>query len=153
MSLVRRERWLRAPLSEAVGKIAAMKTTPTTPPRPFDITAIFPQLAPLARTATRLFPRPGSPSPQDSSIGGPLLWPADEPWPHCEGPHVVDGINPALPPEDARASVRRIRAGFAHGAPALGGPRESHSVLRYARGRHCAGSRRESRHAEPDGSC
>ncbi|MET7889327.1 hypothetical protein ABZT11_42150, partial [Streptomyces avermitilis] len=26
----------------------------TTPPRPFDITALFPQLAPLARTATRL---------------------------------------------------------------------------------------------------
>ncbi|MFE4968603.1 hypothetical protein [Streptomyces sp. NPDC056660] len=31
----------------------------TTPPRPFDITALFPQLAPLTRTATRLHPRPG----------------------------------------------------------------------------------------------
>lgn len=33
-----------------------------TPPRPFDVTALFPQLAPLARTATRLHPRPGSPT-------------------------------------------------------------------------------------------
>ncbi|MFE2296754.1 hypothetical protein ACFXAW_01000, partial [Streptomyces sp. NPDC059445] len=42
----------------------------TTPPRPFDITALFPQLAPLARTATRLHPRPGSPTVHDSSVGG-----------------------------------------------------------------------------------
>nr|WP_203723015.1 hypothetical protein [Streptomyces coelicoflavus] len=49
-------------------------------------------MAPLARTATRLHPRPGAPSPQDSSVGGPLLWPADEPWPHCDGPHAVDAM-------------------------------------------------------------
>src|SRR4051812_37217836 len=35
----------------------------TTPPRPFDVTALFPQLAPMARSATRLHPRPGSPTP------------------------------------------------------------------------------------------
>ncbi|GGV72987.1 hypothetical protein GCM10010277_86510 [Streptomyces longisporoflavus] len=81
----------------------------TTPQRPFDVTAVFPQLAPLARTATRLHPRPGAPSPQDSSIGGPLLWPVGEPWPHCDGPHVVDGMNPALSPADVRLE-RRIRA-------------------------------------------
>ncbi|MFH8756829.1 hypothetical protein [Streptomyces atroolivaceus] len=86
-----------------------MNSTPTTPPRPFDVTAVFPQLAPLARTATRLHPRPGSPSPQDSSIGGPLLWPADEPWPHCDGPHVVDGMNEALSPADVRLE-RQIHA-------------------------------------------
>ncbi|MFI6866243.1 hypothetical protein [Nocardia sp. NPDC050406] len=85
-----------------------MTSTPTTPPRPFDVTTVFPQLAPLARTATRLHPRPGSPSPQDSSIGGPLLWPADEPWPHCDEPHEVDGINPALSPAEVRLE-RRIR--------------------------------------------
>ncbi|QLE74709.1 hypothetical protein FGW37_26765 [Streptomyces rectiverticillatus] len=56
----------------------------TTPPRPADVATVFPQLAPLARPATRLHPRPGSPSPHDSSVGGPLLWPADEPWPYCE---------------------------------------------------------------------
>ncbi|MEU1478126.1 hypothetical protein ABZ458_23340, partial [Streptomyces sp. NPDC005760] len=44
----------------------------TTPPRLFDVTALFPQLAPLARTATRLHPRPGSPTVHDSSVGGPL---------------------------------------------------------------------------------
>ncbi|MFI2336347.1 hypothetical protein ACH474_23415 [Nocardia rhamnosiphila] len=86
-----------------------MTSAPTTPPRPFDVTTVFPLLAPLARTATRLHPRPGSPSPQDSSIGGPLLWPADEPWPHCDEPHEVDGINPTLTPAEVRLE-RRIRA-------------------------------------------
>ncbi|WP_199547161.1 hypothetical protein [Streptomyces sp. N35] len=56
----------------------------TTPPRPLDVAAVFPELAPLARTAIRLHPRAGTPSVRDSSVGGPLLWPADEPWPHCE---------------------------------------------------------------------
>ncbi|MFB7718809.1 hypothetical protein [Nocardia sp. NPDC056100] len=58
-------------------------STRTTPPRPVDLEAAFPELRPLARIATRLHPRPGVPTPQHSSIGGPLLWPADEPWPHC----------------------------------------------------------------------
>lgn len=79
-----------------------MNVTPVTPPRPIDVAAVFPQLAPLARTATRLHPRPAVPTWHDSSIGGPLLWPAGEPWPHCEGPHEVDGVNPALSPADVR---------------------------------------------------
>ncbi|MYW18308.1 hypothetical protein GT039_22685, partial [Streptomyces sp. SID2955] len=41
----------------------------TTPPRPFDVTALLPQLAPLASTATRLHPRPGTPTVYDSSVG------------------------------------------------------------------------------------
>jgi hypothetical protein len=76
--------------------------TRTTPPRPFDVTAALPQLAPLARTATRLHPRAGSPSTQESSVGGPLLWPATEPWPHCDGPHAWDQHNPAPSPDDVR---------------------------------------------------
>ncbi|MFD7973442.1 hypothetical protein ACFV5D_32975, partial [Streptomyces clavifer] len=56
----------------------------TTPPRPLDVTALFPQLAPLARTATRLHPRPGTPSVHDSSVGGPLLWPARDKVAHLE---------------------------------------------------------------------
>jgi hypothetical protein len=60
--------------------------TRTTPPRPADVAEVLPQLAPLARTATRLHPRPGSPTACDGSAGGPLLWPAGEPWPHCDGP-------------------------------------------------------------------
>ncbi|WP_405533123.1 hypothetical protein OG592_38265 [Streptomyces avidinii] len=78
----------------------------TTPPRSVDVTAVFPQLAPLARPATRLHPRPGSPTPYDSSVGGPLLWPADEPWPYCDELHGLhdsavdewhEGPNPMLP--------------------------------------------------------
>ncbi|MFD4145370.1 hypothetical protein [Streptomyces goshikiensis] len=99
----------RGPLSGARGKIEAMNVTPVTPPRPIDVAAVFPQLAPLARTATRLHPRPGVPTWHDSSIGGPLLWPTEEPWPYCEEPHVVDGINPALSPADLRLE-RRIFA-------------------------------------------
>jgi hypothetical protein len=86
--------------------------TRTTPPRPADAAAVLPQLGPLARTATRLHPRPGSPSARDSSVGGPLLWPAGEPWPYCDGPHVPDGANPVLSPEDVRAR-RRIMAAAA----------------------------------------
>ncbi|MFE4698317.1 hypothetical protein ACFRIC_14730 [Streptomyces sp. NPDC056738] len=60
----------------------------TTPPRPADVAAVFPELASSARPAMRLHPRPGSPSVRESSVGGPLLWPADEPWPHCEDAHL-----------------------------------------------------------------
>ncbi|WP_370964584.1 hypothetical protein [Amycolatopsis sp. cg9] len=45
----------------------------------------IPGIAELARTATRLHPTPGAPTARDSHIGGPLWWPADEPWPHCDG--------------------------------------------------------------------
>lgn len=63
----------------------------TTPPRPFDMEKSFPVLADWRRTATRLHPRPGDPGVRDSSIGGPLLWPADEPWPVCTaGDHYDD---------------------------------------------------------------
>ncbi|MEY9815480.1 hypothetical protein [Streptomyces albogriseolus] len=84
----------------------------TTPPRPFDVTALFPQLAPLARTATRLHPRPGSPTVHDSSVGGPLLWPAHEPWPHCDEPHDSGAASAVRSPDDIRL-LRRIRAASA----------------------------------------
>ncbi|WP_328401700.1 hypothetical protein [Nocardia sp. NBC_00403] len=58
--------------------------TPTTPSRSLDMAVEFPELAALARTATRLHPYPGAPTVHDSSVGGPLLWPADEPWPEYE---------------------------------------------------------------------
>ncbi|WP_030395310.1 hypothetical protein [Kitasatospora purpeofusca] len=59
----------------------------TTPERPVDVEGLFPELARYRRTATRLHPRPGVPGVRDSSVGGPMLWPADEPWPVCTHPH------------------------------------------------------------------
>ncbi|WP_166027100.1 hypothetical protein [Streptomyces chilikensis] len=61
--------------------------TRTTPPRPLDVEALFPELARYRGTTTRLHPRPGEPTVADSSVGGPLLWPAGEAWPVCTEPH------------------------------------------------------------------
>ncbi|NEC63841.1 hypothetical protein [Streptomyces sp. SID9727] len=77
----------------------------TTPPRPVDVTAVFPELAPLARAAIRLHPRAGSPSVRDSSVGGPLLWPVEEPWPHCEAAH--PGTGRSRSPAEIRLDRRR----------------------------------------------
>ncbi|WP_373034344.1 hypothetical protein [Streptomyces sp. NRRL B-2790] len=59
----------------------------TTPPRPLDVVALFPELAAHRGTTTRLHPRPGRPEAAASSVGGPLLWPANESWPVCTEPH------------------------------------------------------------------
>ncbi|GAA1274518.1 hypothetical protein GCM10009665_72480 [Kitasatospora nipponensis] len=61
--------------------------TRTTPPRPLDVEKLFPKLADYRGVTTRLHPRAGSPDTSASSIGGPLLWPVDEPWPMCTEPH------------------------------------------------------------------
>ncbi|MFG2918860.1 hypothetical protein ACGF0D_38995 [Kitasatospora sp. NPDC048298] len=61
--------------------------TRTTPPRPLDVEALFPELAAYRGTTTRLHPRPGSPTMTDSSVGGPMLWSAEEPWPVCGEAH------------------------------------------------------------------
>jgi hypothetical protein len=53
------------------------------------VVAAVPDLATYARTATRLHPRPGAPGVSDSSVGGPLLWPAEEPWPVCTADTVI----------------------------------------------------------------
>lgn len=58
-----------------------------TPPRPLDIESLFPELAAHRGTTTRLHPRPGRPDVSQSSVGGPMLWPADEPWPVCPEVH------------------------------------------------------------------
>ncbi|MFE1197306.1 hypothetical protein ACFW6E_31835 [Streptomyces olivaceoviridis] len=68
----------------------------TTPSRPLDVEALFPELAAYRGTTTRLHPRPGRPGATASSVGGPLLWPADEPWPVCRENHDrVRGRRPA----------------------------------------------------------
>ncbi len=60
--------------------------TRTTPRCPADAEALFPELVHHRRAATRLHPWPGNPGVRDSSVGGPLLWPAGEPWPMCTEP-------------------------------------------------------------------
>ncbi|MEU7297296.1 hypothetical protein AB0A76_29560 [Streptomyces exfoliatus] len=61
--------------------------TRTTPPRPVDVEAVFPALSAHRRTATRLHPRRGVAKADESSLAGPLWWPADEPWPVCTAVH------------------------------------------------------------------
>lgn len=59
----------------------------TTPDRPVDVESVFPELAEHRQSATRLHPRPGSPTVEESSVGGPPLWPSEEDWPVCRVPH------------------------------------------------------------------
>lgn len=69
-----------------------------TPPRPVAVAELFPELAPLRRETVRLHPRMGDPTCHDSSVGGPLLWPAGEPWPTCAGEHQdLEGRRPDGP--------------------------------------------------------
>jgi hypothetical protein len=70
-----------------------------TPPPLLGVTTVFPELGPLARPAVRLHPRAGAPDADDSSLGGPLLWPADEPWPVCHG-RLLDEWRERIVPED-----------------------------------------------------
>ncbi|TYB71270.1 hypothetical protein FXF51_02215 [Nonomuraea sp. PA05] len=58
--------------------------TRTSSSPPYNIAELFPTMKAYARTAVRLHPRPGEPNIHDSHIGGPLIWPADEPWPTCD---------------------------------------------------------------------
>ena len=50
----------------------------TTPPRPVDVAAVLPKLAPMARTATRLHPRAGSPPEEKAALDRIK---AGRPWP------------------------------------------------------------------------
>ncbi|MEV5754323.1 hypothetical protein AB0L00_41465 [Actinoallomurus sp. NPDC052308] len=52
--------------------------------------ADIPAFAAHARPATLLRPTAGTPGAGDSSVGGPPLWPADEPWPVCPAPHLKE---------------------------------------------------------------
>ncbi|MFF4052667.1 DUF1963 domain-containing protein [Streptomyces chartreusis] len=48
-----------------------------------DLRTLIPEYEGLALATTLLNPEPGEPGVQESSLGGALLWPADEPWPYC----------------------------------------------------------------------
>ncbi|MGD3108656.1 hypothetical protein [Streptomyces sp. YGL11-2] len=59
--------------------------------------AAIPGLAALARTVVGLRPRRGEPGIRDSHVGGPMLWPLDEPWPHCaDADHGSGGSAPMV---------------------------------------------------------
>lgn len=87
-------------------------------PRPsVDVVALVPGLARYASTATRLHPRRrGAPSPDASHIGGPVRWPADEPWPHCFADLPGEGEK-AVPQLDG--TYRAMRSPPRFGARAL----------------------------------
>ncbi|MEV4434857.1 hypothetical protein [Streptomyces sp. NPDC049585] len=89
--------------------------TRTTPPRPLEIAAVFPELTALARTTTRLHPRPGAPTVGESSVGGPLLWPVGEAWPVCEEGHEV---HRPVRLEDVGTLRRILTAGWARSCAA-----------------------------------
>ncbi|GLY08106.1 MULTISPECIES: hypothetical protein [Actinoplanes] len=89
--------------------------TRTTPPRPLDITAHFPELSGYATTATRLHPRPGEPSSAESSVGGPLLWPSGEEWPVCTDADAHD-VFQIQTPDTVRRSRRIYAAATARAA-------------------------------------
>ncbi|GAA3390277.1 DUF1963 domain-containing protein [Streptomyces roseoviridis] len=91
----------------------------TTPPRPLDVAALFPEAACYRREAVRLHPRAGRPGVRESSMGGPLLWPAQEPWPACADDHPRTAF---APPRDAAGPlplvpVLQLFAGDVPGLP------------------------------------
>ncbi|MFE4457195.1 hypothetical protein ACFROC_07545 [Nocardia tengchongensis] len=49
-----------------------------------DLAEVVPGIDVYASPAVRLHPRPGQPEAWVSHIGGPLLWPAADPWPRCD---------------------------------------------------------------------
>ncbi|MGW5820782.1 hypothetical protein [Streptomyces noursei] len=82
----------------------------TRTPRPATeaILAALPELAPHARAAAILHPERAEPDCRSSSLGGPLLWPSDEPWPECSVP---DENGPADAPAAAMVPVAQIFRG------------------------------------------
>lgn len=53
--------------------------------RPTDNGREIPWIDTWARPVVRLHPAPGTADRTASHLGGPMLWPRDEPWPHCHG--------------------------------------------------------------------
>jgi hypothetical protein len=79
----------------------------TTPPPVCAVPVLFAGIEEYAATATRLHPRPGDPDPRGSHVGGPLRWPAGEPWPTCAADHVVAQEEPIPEPLLRRLEVLR----------------------------------------------
>ncbi|MFI9360755.1 DUF1963 domain-containing protein [Kitasatospora sp. NPDC053057] len=73
------------------------------PPSPAELVAAVPGLAPYLRPATLLHPYAAQPAPGASGIGGPALWPAGEPWPHCTARHPEEDDRIPRPDPELRA--------------------------------------------------
>lgn len=103
--------------------------TPELPAK--DLRTLIPEYASLARETTLLNPEPGDPGVRESSLGGELLWPADEPWPYCaqEG-HWTCGSDPCNHTEIVPGAVPMvpILQLFARDVPGLEFP-ESKDLL------------------------
>jgi len=84
--------------------------TRTTPSRPVDVEALFPEVISYRREATRLHPRQGKPGIRDSSVGGPLLWSTHEPWPHYADAHPSIGFERPPPGPVPLVSVLQLYA-------------------------------------------
>jgi hypothetical protein len=82
----------------------------TTPAARAELLARFPELADYARAAVRLHPRRGVPTVGESSVGGPLLWPQDEPWPLCHEDHEFPEPQRTTPPGDTFENLRQWQA-------------------------------------------
>ncbi|MFI5492417.1 hypothetical protein [Actinoplanes sp. NPDC051859] len=54
-----------------------------TPPPPLAVEDVFSEFAGQSKTTVRLHPRRAYPGVRESSLGGLLLWPAEEAWPEC----------------------------------------------------------------------
>ncbi|WP_204082651.1 hypothetical protein [Asanoa ishikariensis] len=89
----------------------------TTAASPIDVPEVFPEVVPFAMTTVRLHPRPGAPTADQSSMGGPLLWPAREPWPVCDGPEPADHLDGE--PGEAEVPLVPVLQLFAEDVPEL----------------------------------
>ena len=91
--------------------------TRTSPARPVDVEAVFPEVAAFRRSAVRLHPRAGMPGARDSSLGGPVLWPRSQPWPHCEETHPATSLAPRGEGPIPLVSVLQLFAADVPGLP------------------------------------
>jgi hypothetical protein len=109
--------WASAPADHRPLHLRVPGLRITTPPPPFDITTVFPELKALAATTIRLHPRTGRPKVTDSSLGGPLLWPADEAWPACDTPHSREWLS--APRSDGAYPLVGVLQVYARDVPEL----------------------------------
>lgn len=69
---------------------------------------------------TKIIENTGIPSKPDSSLGGPVLWPRSQPWPHREDAHPATALSPqGEAPYPSRTGPPALRRGRARSQPAM----------------------------------